>query len=229
MIGVRRLEVVAPADDRQGRGERIGWPGDRGQRVGQRDRRRRIQLDQRCERRRQHAALEEIALAGQRVVEHADCRSHAGLAVAERVPGQRNPRGHVVLVGGDDAARHVGVARIHQPGRRGGVLLRSHPGAETADRVVLVDERHRQLVANAQAQRELRRDAELVLRIAGVEPAITVLDRLCRGGAHLRRGAQKKVGRGIASETAAEGEVAVGAVDERNVHRLAPQIEAGLE
>ena len=76
---------------------------------------------------------------------------------------------------------------IDQSGRRGRELLRLHAGAEAGDRVVLIDERRRQFVAHAEVQRQLRGDAELVLRVTGEQPAIAILDGLLRGGARLRR------------------------------------------
>ena len=229
MVRIRRLELVAPADDGQCRREWIRRSRHRGQRIGQRDRRRRVELNQRRERRRQHAALEEIALAGERVVEDAERRANAGAAVTGRVPRHRQARRDVVLVSGDDATRDVRVARIDQTGGRRRELLRSNTGVEAANGVVLVDERRRQFIAHAEAQRQLRREAELVLRVSGKQETIAFLNGLLRGGARLCRQAKQEIGRGVAGEAAAEREVAVRPVDEGDAHGLAPDIGAELQ
>ena len=225
MVRVRRLESVAPADDRQRRRKRIRRAGDGGERIRQRDRRRRVQLDQRRERRRQHAALEEVALSRERIVEHAEGGADARAAVALRIPRDGQARRDVVLVGRHHAARHIGIAGVDEPAGRGRIRLRLDTGAEPRDRIVHIDERRRQFVAHAEIQRQPRRDAELILRVAGKQPAVALLNRLLRGRARLRRQAEQEVGGGIAGEAAAEGQIAVGPVDERDPHRLATDIE----
>ena len=228
MVRIRRLEVVAPADDRQRRRKRIRRAGDGGERIRQRDRRRRVELDQRRERRRQHAALEEVALSGERIVEHAEGGADTRAPVALRIPRDRQARRDVVLVGRHHAARHIGIAGIDEPAGRGRIFLRLDSGAEPGDRVVHIDERRRQLVAHAEIQRQPRRDAELILRVAGKQPAVALLDRLLRRRARLRREAEQEIGGGIAAEAAAERQIAVRAIDERDPHRLAPDIDAEL-
>ena len=132
-------------------------------------------------------------------------------------------------MGQHDAAGHARVAGIDQAPRRRRECRRLDAGAEARDRIILVDERHRQLVAHAKVQCEIRRDVEFVLRVAGKQPAVTILDGLRRRGAHLRRRAEQEIGGRIARQAAAEGEVAVGSIDERDRHRLTSHIEARLE
>ena len=229
VVRIGRLELVAPADDGERRRKRIGRPGHGGQRIGERDRRRGVQFDERGERRREHTALEEVALARQRVVEHAEGRPHARLAIAKRIPGKRQSGREVVLVGRHDAAWHPGIAGVDETPRciriHGGLL----GGAEAANGVVLVDERRRQFITKAEIHREVRRDPEVVLDVAGKQPPVAILNGLPRGRARLRRQAQQEVGCGVAREPPVEGEVAVRAVDERDVHRLASHVQTELQ
>ena len=157
-------------------GKLVGATADRGQRILQRQGgRRRVDFDERRERRREHAVLEEVALAGERVVEDAPRGAQARAAGARRIPGQAHARREVVLVRLVGAARHALVARIDQTERRLREPRRLLAGAERVERVVRVDERHRHLVAHAEVQRHVRARPELVLDVAAVDPAVTVL------------------------------------------------------
>src|SRR5262245_31787208 len=76
VIRVRRLEVLAPTDDREAWRKVRGACGRSGQWIGQRQRRRRVDLEQGREWRREHAVLEEVSLSRQRVVEQSQRRAN---------------------------------------------------------------------------------------------------------------------------------------------------------
>ena len=163
-----------------------------------------LHLDQRRERRREHAVLEEVSLPGERVVEDAPGAAQRRAAVALRIPDHAEPRREVVLVG-------LHRCRAARPGRRdtrarparAGKRCDCSPGMERVQRVVLVHERH----ATARSARpavtvRCRAGAPLVLGVGRVEPAGAVL-RLVRGrAAELRRQAEQEVRRGVAGDAA---------------------------
>ena len=174
-------------------------------------RRRVVHLDQRRERRRQHAVLEEVALPGERVVEHAPRRAHARLARRRSDPTPAPSRGAKLFLSVGSAARHARVAGIDEPGRRGRETRRLLAGVERVEGVVDVDERR--AAARSGAPRFSVRcgdDPELVLHVAGVEPAVAVLRSPAWSSPELCRQPEQEVGGARCRWTrAAESEVAV--------------------
>ena len=208
-------------------GKSVAPPVIEFERVGERDRRRRrVDLDERRERRREHAVLEEVPLPGERVVEDPPRAAERRPAVALRIPHRAEPRREVVLVGRVSAARHARVAGIDQaraaPPGTGSTARRD--GTRSARRS------RRRTAATARSARpavtvRCGRRAPFVLRVARSRAS------RCRpapgwsssggtataGRAGSRPPRCRYAGRRV---HAVEGQVAVRTVDERDDHVL---------
>ena len=197
VIRVRRLEIVGPADHDEA-WRKIGRGAGRGiQRALQGHGSRRVDLQERGKRRRQHAVLEEVALPGERVVEQSPRRAHRRSAVAVDVPHGAEPRREIVLVGCVGAAGYAWIAGIDEPGRRVRELHRLLTRMERVQRIVDVDERRRHLVPHAVIQRQPRRRPELVLCEQRVARRVAVLRLVLCRSTELERQAEQKIGGGV--------------------------------
>ncbi len=230
MVGIGRLELLPPADDRQVWREGGGAAGHGGKGIAQRDGRgRRVDLDERRERRCKDAVLEEVSLADERVVENPPRGPDGRRRAPAHVPYGAEPRCDVVPVGGVRASRNSGVARIDEPDGRIRKPDGLHARVKRVEGVVLVHEGLRELVPHTRAHRQARSGAPLVLRIPGVEPPDTILRLVRRRPPELRGKSEQEIGGSIPGLNRVERQVAVGAVDERDDHVFPADVEPELQ
>ena len=168
MLHNRSCEFPSPADEGD-----AGWKargsGDALQGIGELrggDGEREIHLSERLEWWGERAVLEEVALAGDGVIEESPSGADAGATGAEGVPNGGEARRKIVGIGVVGAPRCARIAGVDEPGRCRRVLGRLLGRMEGRQMVLRFGEGLIHFIAQTECEREPLVEAELVLRVA---------------------------------------------------------------